>query len=491
MSTGRNTIYNVAGAVVSIAITVVTVPLYIHQIGDARYGVLAIVWMLLGYFGLFDMGLSRATAQAVAAHTGAGPEKQNDIIWAALLSNLGFGSIGAVALWLVARWALAGPIAMSGEWRSEVLNVLPWIAASVPIATTTSIFSGALQGRSRFLDLNVLSVVGLALFQIIPVSAAYVIGPNLNVVIPAAIAARVISSVPFALVCWRRVPLRGPRRACLAELPALLRFGVWVSGANIIGPLLASADRLVIGAIAGAQAVAYYVVPMSLADKLKIVPGSLGSALFPRFASAADGEEARREAEDVFVSSALLLAPLMCLAIALLPAFLTIWIGQAFSAKSALTGQIIVAGTWVNAAAMIPYIRIQAIGRPHLLVKYYLLELIPYLMCLWAGLWAFGVAGAALAWSLRTTADTVLLARGAGFRRGAVVTLLPNLALLCAATALGAVNVSPPLVIMSQPVILALSAWISWRQLSDRARRLVLSKLEMVRNLKLAHFRSV
>ena len=104
MSIKKHTAYNLLGALLPLGLSLVTIPLYISWIGEARYGVLAVAWLLLGYFGLFDLGLGRATAQRIAALGDASSEKMSSTFWTALSMNVSLGVLGGLIIWPVANY---------------------------------------------------------------------------------------------------------------------------------------------------------------------------------------------------------------------------------------------------------------------------------------------------------------------------------------------------------------------------------------------------
>jgi O-antigen/teichoic acid export membrane protein len=427
---------NAVGALVPLAVSLVTVPIYLRYIGAARYGVLSIVWLLLGYFGFLDLGLSKAAANALARLRAASQPDRARVLVTALSVNFTLGLIGSLVIFLGGSAVLDHVLRVPPDIRQEAHDAFGWIVALFPLALLTGVGIGALESRERFGLANLLQVTGGSVGQVLPAILVIVLHPSLGIVIPASVVARGLTVVAILAVVTR---LEGPLRLSHFDrgtIPGLLRYGGWVTVSSVISPVLNSIDQFIIGSIAGVAAVAHYAVPMTMVIRSQVFPAALSRSLFPRMSSL-DPQAAQALASRGFDVVAFGYAVVCVPAMIAAPLFFQLWLGRDFAAIAAPIAVTLFVGTWFNAVAFVPYGLMEAQGRPEVPGIYHAVEVVPFVALLWFLAHRYGIAGAAVAWSLRCTIDAVLLAIAARIRPRDLARAAVPVAMLLAAAALG------------------------------------------------------
>ncbi len=88
---------------------------------------------------------------------------------------------------------------------------------------------------------------------------------------------------------------------------------------------------------------------------------------------------------------------------------LGLWLGDEFARQSTGPLQWLTFGVFLNSLATIPFVLIQAAGRPDLTAKFHMVELVVYAPLLWLLIGRYGIEGAAIAWATRTGMDAAFL----------------------------------------------------------------------------------
>jgi O-antigen/teichoic acid export membrane protein len=408
----RHVLYNLLGQGAPLLAAVFAIPRLIHGLGTDRFGVLTLAWMVIGYFSLFDFGLSRALTQVVSADLA---DRQSthapSLVWPALTAMALLGGVGSLVAGFTSPWLVHSVLRIPPELQGETLRAFVLLAIAIPIVVATSGLVGVLTAFHRFGIINAIRApLGVLTFMLPLATLAY--SRSLVAVVGALIVARTVALIAHIGVTWRLMPPLTPGLLLRVRLISpLFRFGAWMTVTNIISPILAYLDRFVVGALLSVAAVAYYATPYEMVTKLLVVPGAILGVLFPAIAATYAVDESRtvRLLERATKYVALILFPAALMVVCFASEGLTLWLGAAFAQHSTIVLQWLAIGVFVNGIAQVFATLIQGMGRPDMTAKLHLIEVPLYLTTLWWAITRYGIAGAAVAWTARVLVDGALL----------------------------------------------------------------------------------
>lgn len=409
----HNTLLNVIGLVAPLLVAMVTVPYVVRHLGPDRFGLLSLAWMVVGYFALFDLGIGPATTKFVAELLGKGEiERIPEVVWTALVTQTSFGVLSGILLALASPLLVYHLLKIPIEIHPQAHLIFLMLATVLPIDFATGSLRGVLAASQRFDLLNALSVPLSALNYLLPV-AAIAAGYGLPAIVLLLILSRGASLVVLASLCLRLYPSLGSEARFDRRLVrSFLGFGGWVTLSGSVAPILIYFDRFLIGSLISIAAVGFYTPPYMISDKLAILPAGMATTLFPAFSvSAAQGDLdwIRNTLIGSLKFLLLTVGPLVLIVALFAHSILQFWLGARFAAEGAPVLQILSLGVFFNSLAFVPGNLLYGVGRPDLNAKIHLFELPIHLGVAWLLVTRFGLPGAALAWTIRTCLDFVLL----------------------------------------------------------------------------------
>lgn len=408
----RNIGLNLFGQAVPLVIAIFAIPILIKGLGIDRFGILTLVWMVIGYFSLFDLGLGRALTKFVAERLGSRQEEEiPTLIWTSLFLMLLFGIAGTVVVGLLSPWLVHHVLNIPMELHTEALNAFYLLALCIPVVISTAGIKGVLEANQRF---GFIAAVRITIggFTFLAPLLVLLFSNSLLPIVTVLVATRLLVLALYLIFCLHVMPiLRHGVSLKRAVIAPLLRFGGWITVSNIVSPIMAYLDRFLVAALVSIAAVAYYVTPYSAVTTLLVVPGAIVGVLFPAFTTSFVQDQKltallfTRGVKYVF----LLMFPITLLIVTLARQGLDLWLGEEFAEHGTRVLQLLTIGVLINSLAQIPFSLVQSAGRPDLTAKLHLIELPFYLVAVWWMTRIFGIEGTAMVWSARVLVDALIL----------------------------------------------------------------------------------
>jgi len=203
----RNTVWNLLGTLLPMAVAVVSIPPLVRALGLDRFGLLSLAWVVIGYFSLLDVGIGRALTKLVAEKLGTNEEQSvPPLAWTSLLLLFVLGVLGGLVTLAVSGLLVHEMLKIPATLQSEALSSFHLLALSIPTVTVTSGLRGILEAQQRFRLLNLIRIP-MSIFSFAGLLLALPFSHSLVPVITILVVGRVLGLLAHFFACLHTMPL--------------------------------------------------------------------------------------------------------------------------------------------------------------------------------------------------------------------------------------------------------------------------------------------
>jgi O-antigen/teichoic acid export membrane protein len=338
-------------------ITFFMAPLIVHALGNYDYGVWEIVFSVVGYMGILDLGLAPAIVRFVARHYALGDKEELQRIYSSALAfffPVGlFLSAGLIACSLWApQFFFKGP--GSGSLKYTIFIMI--IGIQIFFTFVGSIFDCYIEGLQRYSLRNYSTII----FSVIGAVIMYPLLKNGGGLLTVAVANAFgysLKNIIYMILLWQskyggyRFRRRNVSKKTLRELFA---FGLKNFVYAVSLRISTMTDPLVIGAFLGPAVVPFYVIPVNLLGQARNLIWSATRNFMPVFSELHALSE-KNKTQSVFFNSSRyalgIIIPVVTGICILGPSFLAHWMGVEYAEKGVLVIYIMAAAymtNWLN-----------------------------------------------------------------------------------------------------------------------------------------------
>lgn len=363
----RNSFANFLGGALPALVTIFTLPIIVSGLGEAAYGIFALIVAIVGYFAIIDINITAGSVKYLAEYHARGDkEKINQVVSLGTAIYLGIGLVGGVAIVAAAPWLVGHVFKVPLALQDMAADALRIGGVGFLLSQFQLYLQSIPQSLGRY-DISARFEAGFGILIPLLTVGVVMLGGDLVSVV----ALRVAASAVNVGLLWQRVRRLLPQYRWASPRSAITRsvlgFSAFAYLKRIASVTYAQADKLIIGALAGVQVLTFYVVAFTLVSRVFNMTFRIGAVLFPASSTLAARNEVDRLRRLYLVAvryTMFLNGAIMILLVVLADSLLTVWMGEAFARQSATVLVLLAMAAFVDSLTNLPSMINDGLGHP-------------------------------------------------------------------------------------------------------------------------------
>lgn len=405
----KNSTINLVGLGAPLLVALFSIPQLLDLLGQSKFGLLALIWAIVSYFGFFDLGVSRAlTIQLSAQISAKKHELYKNTISTSTYLLLGLSVASTLLLILITPWL--SNILADDVLREDFKYSLYMMAVATPAIIFTTGIKGVLEANQAFIQINAIRIpMGIFTFvaPLVCIASGYKSLFSIAVVL---VIGRFVFLFIHYILSRKFIAFSSELKFDQINARELIRVGGWITTSNVINPIVGYLDRFIISAILGSSAVALYVTPNEIVTKIWIIPAALTAVLFPMVPGGMGNVALLK---DLSISSTriifLTIFPFVLVLFNFSHELMRLWISEEFANQSHVLLQMFSLGILINGLAQVPFTIIQGTGNAKTSALIHISMLPIYALGLFLLISEYGLVGAGVCWLIRIIIDSSLM----------------------------------------------------------------------------------
>lgn len=259
------------------------IPIYVKYLGVESYGLIGLFGLLNAWLVMFDMGLAPALSREMARYIGGEHTAKTikDLLRSVEAIGFGVGIFISIVIWLFSDWIAVNWVKSEHLSANTVSQAIVVMGIIIGLRILENIYRSGVIGLQKQIKLNFLAAImatfrgfgAVVVVYLIPTVGAFFVWQGII---------SFITLVIYAVTLNRMLPAARASFS-LDALKSIRKFSGSMFIIAFLALLITQIDKLLLSRMLTLEEFGYYALAGTIVSALYMLPGSIATAIYPRF----------------------------------------------------------------------------------------------------------------------------------------------------------------------------------------------------------------